>query len=239
MSLINEDIDKYYKMKKEYMNQKKKSVCVNCKKPGGTIFEESPTHLRAFCGADRKCGLSIDINKGNPVIQLPTLLTALREKLEKEKSKMIELKIKHAIGAVTDDIVIQQFDVGREQLRKLTTASAAIEEKLLAITNNPAKEEAINRLKADIYMVVQEYKSSLKDFEETGRDAFLKDAIEQYNNAIVPKVEELRETKYSLSMVEEGTGLNDDVSEYRLIQEPYTLRDLEVPFLPELRELLA
>lgn len=243
------DIDAYYKLKSKYTDKfgslaamtgipadkRTQYKCIQCKKSGGTIFEETADILRATCGAEPKCDLNFVVNKNGPVILMPTLLNALREKLEREKTNLIELKIKHALGSVTDDEVLQQFESGRELLRRLSAASSSIEERLISVTDSPIKQNNINRLKAEIYGLVQSYKDNLREFSNTGRDAFLKDALEQQINEIAPLVSELRETLYIKNFVE----YDINTGQYVLVQEPYTIKEMEVPFLPELKELLS
>ena len=127
------------------------------------------------------------------------------------------------------------FDERRELLRKLSAATASIDERMLSITDSPQKSAEVNRLKAEIYTRTREFKDNLQEFTTTGRDAFLADALEQQASVITPLVTELRNTLYAKSKVEEDPGTGTSV----LVQDPYTLREMEVPFIPELKELLG
>lgn len=255
------DIDKYYKLKNEYIRKNNDSVakilsnqgltiadkrervkeikkrCVKCKREGGTLFQETNTKLYAICQVEPKCDFIIDINKGDPIILLPDLLTQLRFRLESEKTSLMELKINHALGTISDDDAIQMFDEKQEMFKRLTIATSSIEEKLISITNNISKNNEINSLKVDLYKVIDEYKNSLKDFKITGREEFMRDALEKYNDEILKKASELREKEYSFNNVDViQTSSNE--KEYVLRQEKYTLSDLEVPLINDLRELL-
>lgn len=256
-----EEIENYYKLKREYIQKQNTSIakitsnkgltladkrervkelknkCVKCKGSGGTIFEETSTRLHAVCNAEPKCDLNIDINKGEPVILLPELLNKIRLKLENEKVKLMEIKIKHALETISDDEALQMFEEKNEKFRRLTTASASLEEKLINITNNSQKSMDINRLKIELYNAIEEYKDNLKEFRNTGREEFMRDALEKYKDDVIGLASELRETDYVLNLVEtdDSTGEN----QHKLIQEKYTLRELEVPLIPELRELLT
>lgn len=251
MAEQQEYIDAYYKLKNDYAEKngsiaatlssslpaEKRTAykCVSCRKPGGTIFEESAESLHAVCGADPKCDLDVTIKKNGPVIQMPQLLQSLKEKLEDEKTKLIELKIQHALGSISDEAVLQQFESGRNLLQRLSSAIASVDQKMLSVTDSPEKQATINRLKAEIYTLTQEYKTSLSEFRGTGREAFLIDALEQQTNVIEPLVTELRETLYAKSIVEYKV----EMDEYTLVQEPFTLRDMEVTLSPEFKQLLS
>jgi hypothetical protein len=53
----------------------------------------------------------------------------------------------------------------------------------------------------------------------------------------LPLATELRSKEYNLNELDTIDAVNAD-NQYRLIQEKYTMKDLEVPFIAELRELL-
>jgi hypothetical protein len=256
-----EDINKYYKLKSEYEKKQQSKIdkimsntsltiadkrgrvkeminkCVKCKGNGGTIFEETATRLHAVCNAEPKCDLNMEIYKGEPVILLPDLLRALRLKIEKEKVKMIELKMNHAMELMNDDTAVSMFDVYQSLFKRLTVANASLEEKLISITNSATRNDDITRLKIDLYKSVDEYKDNLKEFKGTGREEFMRDALEKYNDEMLPLATELRSKEYNLNELDTIDAVNAD-NQYRLIQEKYTMKDLEVPFIAELRELL-
>jgi hypothetical protein len=213
-----------------------KGKCIKCKKEGGTSFEETNTRLHAVCQAEPKCDFEININKGEPIILLPDLLAQLRLRLENEKSALMELKINHALGNVSDDDAIQMFDDKQELFKRLTIAVSSLEEKLISITNNIDKQSEINNLKVDLYKLIDEYKLSLKDFAITGREEYMRDALEKYKDEIMEKARELREKIYVLNDID--VVQMSSKNEYVLRQEKYTLNDLEVPLISELKELL-
>jgi hypothetical protein len=246
---MTDEIDAYYKFKREYTdkngefsailglpaNKRTDHKCLRCRKAGGDIFTEDANTLRAECGADPKCDFNLVVSKPGQLILMPDLLRLLRERVENVKTALIELKIQHALGTITDDDVVGLFDEKRELLRKLSAATASIDERMLSITDSPQKLAEVNRLKAEIYTSTQEFKSNLQEFSSTGRDAFLVDALEQQTNVIAPLVTELRNTLYAKNVVEEDPSDGTSV----LLQDPYTLNEMEVPFIPELKELLG
>jgi len=246
---MTDEIDAYYKFKREYTDKngefsailglpadkRRDHKCLKCRKAGGDVFAEDASTLRAECGADPKCDFVLTVNKPGQVILMPDLLRLLQKRTEDVKTSLIELKIQHALGTITDDDVVGMFDERRELLRKLSAATASIDERMLSITDSPQKSAEVNRLKAEIYTRTREFKDNLQEFTTTGRDAFLADALEQQASVITPLVTELRNTLYAKSKVEEDPGTGTSV----LVQDPYTLREMEVPFIPELKELLG
>ena len=69
-----------------------------------------------------------------------------------------------------------------------------------------------------------EMKDILNRFKQDGKEQFLIEYIDRYQRIITPIIEKIRELSYSYQNVEfDG---NDEV--FRLIQEPYTVHDLEI-----------
>ena len=157
---------------------------------------------------------------------MPDLLRLLQKRVEDVKTSLIELKIQHALGTITDDDVVGMFDEKRELLRKLSAATASIDERMLSITDSPQKQAEVNRLKAEVYTATQEFKNNLQEFSSTGRDAFLSDALEQQTNIITPLVTELRETMYVKNVVEE-----DPSSGVSVFARPLHVEKYGSPFL--------
>jgi hypothetical protein len=255
-----EEIDYYYKLKKQYKTIQNNSIakimsndnltiadkrvrvkelmnkCINCKSDGGTIFEETNNYLKAFCGASSKCELDIEIDKGNKKILLPDLLEKLRLSLENEKTELIKLKIKHAIGSIDDDNALEQFETRREKLEKITRACSSIEEKLISVTNNIETQNEIITLKDNVYKNIQEFKDILEEYQNSSNESYLNDAIQKYINDIEPNSTKLREAIYVINRIDDNT--QDKHNEYKLVQKNYALQDLEYELKEEIEMLI-
>lgn len=258
---VNEELselDEYYKLRNKYQNNYEKAVsaivrnpmltiaekrervgqivplCVNCRKPGGTRFVEEKERMLAVCNAEPRCGLNLDVPRLGRVTLLPRLVKFLKNELEDEKDTVIGLKISHAVGFISKDEAIEQFEDNREWLSQLSRAYTIEEQNLLDITNNQERNTRIRTLKAELYTAIKEYKDSLQQFKNTKSQGFLSDAVDQYVNQILPLTTELRNTEYRVNMVEEDTL----TGEFRLIQEKNSLADFEVPFTTQMDALL-
>ena len=255
-----EDIDYYYKLKKQYKKSQDNSIskimsndnltiadkrvrvkevmnkCINCKSDGGTVFEETSSYLKAYCGANTKCDFTINVEKGDQRILLPDLLEKLRLSLEDQKTELIQLKIKHAIGSIDDNDALEQFELQKERLQKITHACASIEEKLISVTNNIETQNEINVLKGNIYKYVQEFKDILEEFKNSSNESYLSDAIQKYVNDIEPTASKLRETMYSINRIDNIS--QDKDNDYKLVQKHYALQDLEYELNPDLEVLI-
>lgn len=259
-SEVLEEIDNYYKLKRQYKISHQNSIakimsnenltiadkrvrvkelmnkCINCKSDGGTIFEETPNYLKAYCGANSKCDLNIEVDKGDQKILLPELLEKLRLSLEDQKTELIKLKIKHAIGSIDDDVALEEFEIKRERLQKITHACSSIEEKLISVTNNIDTQNEINTLKENIYKNIQAFKDILDEYQNTSNESYLGDAIQKYVNDIEPNASKLRETIYIINRID--SNIQDNDSEYKLVQKNYALEELEHDLKPEMQQLI-
>lgn len=253
-----DEIEQYYKLKRELKGKQDTAIrkvmsnqslsradkrervkeilnaCIRCKNPGGTIFEETSTYLSVMCGAPEKCDLQFVVQKGEPVVLLPDLMKIMRQKFEEEKTKMITLKIQHALGYISDEEAVAMFDYEKDVIKQMSTINASLEAKIIEITNNQEKDAEINRLKVELYNSVQDFKSSISEFMDTGKEGFIRDAMEKYSIELMPRAAAVREEIYSLNAVEIN---KDDM--HTLLQERYTLSDLEIPFIKELREVIG
>jgi hypothetical protein len=250
MSRVKEqeaDVDNFYKLKQAYdskyandvakvMNsklsdsEKRERVklivrkCINCKRPGGTVFEVSPRHLKAVCNAEPRCDLNLEIDKGTPVIQAPELLNVLKGSIETQKSRIMSIKMMHGLGIVTDEEAIGAFDGERAYLEQLTRDVVRVEEHIIGLTNNIEKQEEINQKNIILFDMINQFKDLLMRFRETGQEGYMRDAIRLATEDIYPKAEEVRMQKYVVNTVitDEASGVS------RLIQEPYTLEQMEI-----------
>lgn len=252
MSRVKEqqtEIDNFYKLKNTYDTQYANDVskiinntslsesdkrervrlivrrCVNCKKPGGTIFEVSQTALKARCNSEPRCSLNIDIDKGIPVVQAPSLLESLKQNLEVQKSDLVSVKIQHALEMIDDEEATEYFIRAKEVLEKLSREMVRVEEHIIELTNNIDKQNEISQNQIVLFEMVEQFKDLLLRFNETGKEGYIRDAIRLASENIFPKATEIRSLKYQVNTIykDKVTGVS------KLIQEPYTLEDMTVP----------
>lgn len=241
------EIDNFYKLKQTYDNQYKTNLdkimnsglsdsdkrerikqivrkCINCKRPGGTVFEVSNTFLKARCNAEPRCNLSIDIDKGVPVTQATRLINALSYEIENNKTMLMETKIQHALGMLDDEEASERFMKLKEVLELLTKEFVRTEEHIIGLTNNIDKQEAISQNRIILFEQINQFKDLVLRFKETGQEGYMRDAIRLASEEILPKASEIRRMKYDVNTVvkDEITGIA------RLIQEPYTLEQMEI-----------
>jgi len=133
-------IEDYYKLKNEYdtkigkqrkkirndktLNKKERRrkmlaivpKCINCGKPGGTIFSVNSTTLRCVCGnTSNPCGLNIEVNRGN-FEDISTTYNFLTSESEEIKQNIINQLYSSIINQIKKDL---EIEVNNQQLLQL------------------------------------------------------------------------------------------------------------------------
>jgi len=209
--------------------QKLKQKCINCKRPVGTIFrrqfieDKDSIHLIALCG-DRKnpCPLNIDLNVGFTIDMVDAMHNDEKE-ISKYKKKIIKEKNNLLFGYTNTENAVKIFDEIKEQISLVMQHYEYILQIYMDIINNKEKEEDLKRGQAKFFLVRDNYKKLLENFERTQDTQFVLEAVELYKNEIMPLVAKIQRDTYAYSAVE----YNEDDDTYLLVQKPITIEQLE------------
>jgi hypothetical protein len=253
---IKEALNEYFKLKLKYeglimANKKKimnnitlsnkekrseflklKPKCINCKRPGGTIFkttffediEKADTYREhsATCGiiAD-PCNLNIKIQIGK-VELLPELLNYMEKDIKEYKNEIIDHKNKLLFGYLTTDEALKKFDDLKDNITTYTSLYEQYLEHYNKIVDNEDKKEEINESITETYIQIDQIKECIKKMNETNNVQYARDAVNIYNTTLLPLLSKIRNLKYNESMVYH----NDDTNTYNLIQNRYSIFNL-------------
>jgi len=256
---IENSINEYYKLKNSYENeinkykrniinnpslswkekkiefQKLKPKCINCKRPGGTFFSikhdntTNNRHLRAVCGViANPCNLNIDIVLGK-YEELPFILRDTEKNIHEIKLNIIENKNKLLFGYITAETALNNFNEIKSELAEYV---AVLEEYLGEYNNIVDNKETEAKLNekielSEIYIV--QLKAAIKQFNESNDVHYVSDAVDIYNTSLKPLLKEIMNLKYKENMV----WYNEDENTFNLIQNRYTIADLQVNLLDE------
>lgn len=248
---IKAKIDEYYKLKKQYedrynkaknkilrdddLTKKEKQVrikqlkplCINCKKPGGSLFSNDGKTLKIVCGnKENPCKLDFEVKKEGLYFNSFIVSKQLTDEIEKEKDNLIQTKLKFLFSYISDENQLerelQQF---KEKYEGLMNVLDYVNNVIISATDNKDKEGDIKDKETELFIQINEFKQLLKQYEEEGKQGYLEDALEvNLKTKIVPIAKELRKLKYVSSRIEE----DDQDGTYNLIQEPWNLKTLEV-----------
>ncbi len=218
--------------------------CINCKQPGGTIFTEKFVETEGFgnrvakakCGNQRTpCPLDIVINLG-VIKNIETELEKEKKDSEKIKSSIIENKNDIIFGLVSEKQALEVF----EQLKEMANTSGLSVELLSRLyadqVDNTARTNMIENLRKDIVDDIFYIKNYMKDFNNTEKLEFVRDAVEMYvENLYVNNIPDSKKTnvmkkyrklEWPINMIE----YNDETDTFVLKQMHHNPESLEFNF---------
>lgn len=248
--LINA-IDNYFKLKQKYEKQineyikkirqnealtkrEKRALfaqfqpkCVNCKKPGGTLFTNKDRVLKAKCGSAEPCKLDIEINEGQ-YANVISLDENYSKNVDAIKTKIIMTKLDFLFGYVGDETVaFDNFDKLRKSLGNYMQAQLLVQKRYNEVAHNPEKKEAIKVAQGKLYSEIEELKNIYKLYQENPRASYITDMVEKYVEIIQPLSDKIRNMKYTRTVIEVDNSNDTQDNTFILVEKEYTLMDLE------------
>jgi hypothetical protein len=211
--------------------QEIKPKCINCKCPGGTIFstkyydenDAEYRQLKAICGVIvNPCSLNITINVGK-YSSLTDVLKEFETEISQIKKNIIEYKNKLLFGFVTTEEALRNFTNLKSLLSDYTTYSHTFLEEYIDIVNNSEDKRILNEDLEKSYILIDEMKKNIEQFNESNNLQFVKDMVTTYNTNLRPLLIKIRNEKYK----ENSVYYNEDTNTYHLIQEKNTIQELE------------
>jgi hypothetical protein len=250
---INDSINEYYKLKMKYeadlsKNKKKiinnthlslkekrrefaqlKTKCINCKRPGGTIFSTTfdktadSRELKAICGIRAQpCNLNITILVGKFEL-FPITLNDMSQDIKDEKTQIIHNKNRNIFGYITAQQTVQLFEQLKEQVSDNTSLYMSYLEEYLDIIENKQKNNDLKRDQAFFYGLTTEIHNAINLFHSSDNTQYMRDAVDIYVNKLLPLVDKIMKLKYN----ENKVWYNENDNTYHLIQNKYTFKDIE------------
>jgi hypothetical protein len=253
---IKEALNEYFKLKLKYesqnmVNQKKimnnitlsnkekrseflklKAKCVNCKRPGGSIFKTTYVddtdkgdiyrEHSATCGIIvDPCNLNIKIQIGK-VELLPELLNYMEKDIKDLKNEIIDDKNKLLFGYLTTEDALSKFDDLKDTISSYTSLYEQYLEHYNNIVDNEEKKLEMNESITESYINIQQIKDCIKKMNETNNIQFVHDAVNIYITILTPLLSKIRNLKYNETFVSH----NDDTNTCNFIQNKYSITNL-------------
>ena len=196
--------------------------CINCKKPGGTIFKNTNERLKAVCGSAEPCNLNIELFKSK--------FTNSREEfrfytsdLERIKTYIIMTKLDFLFGYKSEEETIREFEKKKLDSIKIIDKIYQLENTITNITHNKENEKLVKHIETMQHTDIHDLKQLYKTYVTDKNSEIIKDMVELYLTKIKPQSEEIRKLKYMY------TGIENDDDIYTLVEEPYTIAAMEIP----------
>lgn len=246
-------LNEYYKLKSKYeadFNKNKKKIinnqelskkekqrdfqrlkrsCVNCKKIGGTLFtnhqnEDGTRHLKARCGAkEKQCDLNISLEISQYYL-FEDVLAENETDIKEHKNEIIQYKNDILFGYATKERTLTMFDNLTKKISESMELYASYLDEYKSITDNEDKKQLLNDKKSESYLYLQNMKKAIDEFNKTGNNQFITDAVSIYVNNLKPLANEILHLKYKQNLVR----YNEETKQYHLIQTNYMIDDLEI-----------
>jgi len=253
---VNEALNEYFKMKQKYetlisANKKRiinnitlskkekraeyiklKPKCINCSRPGGTIFKatyfpdsdsnESYRQFSATCGiiAD-PCNLNIQIQLGK-IDLLPNLLNSIQKEMADTKNEIINNKNKLLFGYLTAENVLEKFETLKNNISFYSSLYEAYLERYNELVDNDEKKMELNEKLMDSYIEISKIKECVKKMNDTDNSKYILDAINIYDKTLMPLLTAIRHLKYNENMV----WYDENSKTFHLIQNSYNISKL-------------
>jgi len=253
---VKESLNEYFKLKQKYeteiaANKKKiinnttlsnrekrsefmklKPKCINCKRPGGSIFKilftpedsntESNREYNASCGIiSNPCNFKIKIRCGKTEL-ITDILNSMESEIKDIKNEIIDDKNKLLFGIIETEEAINKFEESKEHITLYTSLYEEYLSKYNTIFDNEDKKKEIEEAMTNSYIQINLIKDCIKKSDETGQKSFIFDAIQIYDTTLMPLLITIRNLKYNENFVSH----NEDTNSCNLIQNKHSLSNL-------------
>jgi len=246
---FNNSLNYYYKLKGDYDSIRQKELekirkntnltikekhqkfeqikkkCIICGKNGGTIFDQKNNILIAKCGnQENPCKLDIQLQKAK-YENITTYMNKFNKKINNNKIDTINTKLKFLFGFTSESSTIEDFNKLKQNLIDDVKIYQKLYQSYENIIYNDSKKQEITEKNNEIFIYIQNLNELIKQFEESKDIIFLKESAELYLYKIKETADKVRNLKYIYNDIEH----DDDKNIHSLIQEEYTLSQLQVP----------
>jgi len=212
---------------------KLKPKCINCKKPGGTIFsikyhsekDENRDYreFKSICNViANPCNLNITVKVGKYEL-LPDILKEIENEIKDNKNSIIDTKNKLLFGFITTETALQEFDDIKDYVSGFTSLLESYLERYINITDNVDKKREINEDIERSYDFIRQIKECIVSFNKTDNNQYVHDAVKIYNVSLKPLFFKINNLKYN----ENSVFYDEEFNTYHLIQKKYSLKSLE------------
>ena len=210
-----------------------KPKCINCRKPGGTIFEHKDDKYTAVCGVQElhnKCNLNIQLYGGH-FSDEESLLYIFKKAVDEVKEKIVRQKLDTLFDYVSDKVAAERF---KKEVDNYSFESSIYNEILQSYNEkhySKTKQDAITEKTEAINGLIEQYNSIMDDYKNNPENnELLRDAIRLQIRTITPEMENLRRLKNELNEVivdidNVGNTFNIKSS---LVQRKVTLANIDV-----------
>ena len=203
---------------KEFRNIQFK--CVNCNRPGGTLFEIKKNKLSALCGASSKCDLNISIDK-KTYYNIRNEKAEVEEQINVLKTDIIKTKLDFLFNYIEESEAIKEFSIQKEDFNLFSKGLIATKKDYIEIVDNIETNTLLKETIILLHEKIIQIKDLEKNYIETKNTQLIEDIINIYKIDIIPLNNKIRELRYSYYNI-----VKDEKDNNIIIKTPYTLDKL-------------
>jgi hypothetical protein len=223
---------------KQYQYKQIKQKCINCKRPGGTIFStkyyedtsSSKTgdlkqfrQLKALCGVEiDPCGLNLTINVGKYSF-FYDIVKEYENEITNIKKSIIEYKNKLLFGYIIAEKALEDFNELKQNLINYTSNLQLFLTEYYEIVDNSENKELLKQDIKQSYDLINEIKQNIIKFNESENVQFVRDIVSLYSERLKPLFIKIMNEKYKENFV----WYNEDSNTYHLMQNKNSIQQLE------------
>ena len=212
--LANNELLSSKEKHEKFIGLKKK--CVSCGKGNGTIFKQEGNILIAECGnIDNPCKLNIRLQRAK-YEGIAKDVNNLSDIVNTKKIEIIHTKLNFLFGFENQTTTISTFNVFKTELVDEVKKYQKLTEQYISIIENLPNKEKIKQLNDALFISIQNFKDLIKNYDESGTDQFLKDAMQLYVTEISKTISEIQKLKYIIQYI----YFQDEQA--HLVQDHYT-----------------
>jgi hypothetical protein len=211
-----ESLHEFFKIKREYETRRSKMMkdafkkepsrklgklaalsvkppCINCKRPGGTIFSNRiDSKYTAICGdKGNPCNLNIKIFNGK-TINLPYILKIYQEEITDVKDDIIRQKLDTLFSYTTEEKSVELFKKELETYNANSKIYIDLLNKYNELYDNKHTKEMVQKKSDEIFTIVEKIRDLLKEYETTENPSILKTAMDMQIKDLYPEIRNLK-----------------------------------------------
>jgi hypothetical protein len=205
-----------------------KPPCISCGRKVGTLFTHVNGNYRAICGdhLSNQCKLDIHIISGN-FSRFDELFTIYNEDIQDNKQTIIEQKMNTLFKYISEETSAKQFKEELEQYNSTSDMHKKMLDKYDDIYNNVERKTQLSKYTQHMYRIREDIEKILDEYKKSGNRELLITAMDMYVKDLVPKIQQIRLTKYDTIYVE---PISEDPPVTRLVTNEISTYSKDVIF---------
>jgi len=243
--IINNNALSNKEKRQEFLKLKPK--CVNCKRPGGTIFsvksfeindnsdnnsnqgeysddlDYTAREYKAVCSVKTNpCNLNITIQCGI-YKSLQELIHYAENDIKITKDNIIDSKNKLLFGYLNTEEALHIFESDKQFVDTITSLLEEYLNTYNQITNDSDKTQDLKKSIELSYIFIENIKESIRLYNDTENLQYIKDIVNLYITNLQPLLRKIMALKYKENFV----YYDEKTNTYHLIQNINTIKNLE------------